>query len=290
MAENTENIKFDYAQIGAVRLHYATAGDGDKLVILLHGFPESWYSWRHQIAALSDEYTVVAPDLRGYNLSDKPESVSDYRIDRLIDDVTGLIDHFKREKAAVIGHDWGAAVAWAVARKHPEYLSKVGALQVPPPEVWRKNQTFRQLLASWYIFFFQIPFLPEFFLKLNDYAALENALRTTTLEKGVFSGADIAAYKKGWREPYALTAMINYYRANMLNGFFGKTETPAKITVPTLFIYGEHDRAILPETVKGVGESIAASYQEFHIPTSAHWVQQEASDAVTEILREFLAE
>lgn len=290
MTENSENIKFDYAQIGAVRLHYATAGDGDKLVILLHGFPESWYSWRHQIAALSNEYTVVAPDMRGYNLSDKPENVSDYRIDKLVDDVTGLIDHFKREKAAVIGHDWGAAVAWAIGQKHPEYLWKLGALQVPPVSVWRQNLTLRQLLASWYMFFFQLPLLPEFFLKQNDYAALENALRNTTMEKDVFTDADIAAYKNGWREPFALTAMINYYRANVLGRFFGGSEANKKITVPTVFIYGEHDQAILPETVKGIGDCIDADYQEFHIPTSAHWVQQEASDAVTEILRDFLAE
>ncbi|HEX8638232.1 MAG TPA: alpha/beta hydrolase [Pyrinomonadaceae bacterium] len=290
MAENSENIKFDYAQIGAVRLHYATAGDGEKLVVLLHGFPESWYSWRRQIAALSDEYTVVAPDMRGYNLSDKPESVSDYRMDKLIDDVTGLINHFGRRNAAVIGHDWGAAVAWAIAERHPEYLWKLGALQVPPVALWRKNLTWRQLLASWYMFFFQLPMLPEFYLKQNDYAALENALRNTTLEKSVFTDADIAAYKNGWREPYALTAMINYYRANILGRFFGDSASNKKITVPTVFIYGEHDQAVLPETVKGVGEYIDAEYQEFHIPTSAHWVQQEASDAVTEILRDFLAE
>lgn len=290
MPENSENIKFDYAQIGAVQLHYATAGDGDKLVVLLHGFPESWYSWRHQIAALSDEYTVVAPDMRGYNLSDKPENVSDYRLDKLIDDVTGLINHFGRENAAVIGHDWGAAVAWGIGQKHPEYLWKLGALQVPPVSVWRKNLTLRQFLASWYMFFFQLPFLPEFYLKQNDYAALENALRNTTLEKGVFTDADIAAYKKGWREPFALTAMINYYRANILGRFFGNSGSSKKITVPTVFIYGEHDQAVLPETVKGIGDFVDAEYEEFHIPTSAHWVQQEASDAVTEILRDFLAD
>jgi pimeloyl-ACP methyl ester carboxylesterase len=289
MTENSDNIKFDYAQVGGVRLHYATAGDAEKLVVLLHGFPESWYSWRHQIEALSEEYTIVAPDMRGYNLSDKPESVTDYQMEKLVDDVIGLIDHFKREKAAVVGHDWGAAIAWAIAQKHPEYLWKLGALQVPPVPVWRKNQTLRQLLASWYMFFFQIPFLPEYLLKANDFALLENALRNSTLEKNVFSDADIAAYKKGWSEPSALTSMINYYRANILGRFFGKTGN-VKIKVPTVFIYAEHDQAILPETVKGVGDYVDAEYQEFHIPTSSHWVQQEASGAVTEILREFLAE
>jgi len=290
MVENLEKIKHDYAQIGGVRLHYATAGEGEKLVVLLHGFPEFWYAWRHQIVALSDEYTVVAPDMRGYNLSDKPTKVSDYKIDKLVDDVTGLITHFKREKAAVIGHDWGASVAWAVAEKYPEFLWKLGALQVPPIAVWRKNLSLRQVLASWYMLFFQIPRLPELYLKLNDYAALENALRNTTAEKDVFSAADIAEYKKSWSEPFALTAMMNYYRANGLSRFFASGEKPKKITVPTVFIYGEQDKAVLPETVKNVSEMIDAPFEEFHIPTVGHWVQQEASETVTAILREFLAE
>jgi pimeloyl-ACP methyl ester carboxylesterase len=285
-----EKIKFDFAQIGGVRLHYAKAGTGARLVILLHGFPEFWYSWRHQLVALSDEYTVVAPDMRGYNLSDKPTDVSDYEADKLADDVTGLIRHFGHETAAVIGHDWGATVAWTVAAKHPEYLWKLGALQVPPIAVWRKNQTLKQFLASWYMFFFQIPALPEFLFKMNDYALLANALKNTTAEKGVFTDEDIAEYKKAWSEPFALTAMLNYYRANIMKRFLSKPETPAKIKVPTVFIYGEKDTAVLPETVKGVGEMIDAPFEEFRIPTSAHWVQQEAAEAVTEILREFLAE
>jgi epoxide hydrolase 4 len=112
-------ISFDFAQIGGVRLHYAKAGTGDRLVILLHGFPECWYSWRHQLIALSDQYTVVAPDLRGFNLSDKPKAVRDYAVEKVADDVLGLIRHFGRERAAVIGHDWGAGVAWYLGFNHP---------------------------------------------------------------------------------------------------------------------------------------------------------------------------
>ena len=285
-----EKIKFNYAQIGDVKLHYATAGEGEKLVVLLHGFPEFWYSWRHQIIALSDEYTVVAPDMRGYNLSDKPPLVEDYNIDKLVDDVTGLIRHFGREKAAVIGHDWGASVAWAVAAKHPEYLWKLGALQVPPIPVWKKNQTFKQFLASWYMFFFQIPRLPEWLMSRNDYAVLARGLKGTTAQRGVFTDRDIAEYKKAWSEPRAITSAINYYRANILKRLFGKTKPQAKIKVPTLFIYGEKDTAVLPETVKGIGDMIDASFEEFFIPDAGHWVQQEAAETVTQILREFLAD
>ena len=281
-------INFDYAQIGGVNLHYAKAGDGEKLVILLHGFPEFWYSWRRQITALSDEYTVVAPDMRGYNLSDKPANVSDYQIDKLIDDVTGLIRHFGREQAAIVGHDWGASVAWATAQKYPEYVWKLCALQVPPISVWKKNQTVKQFLASWYMFFFQIPRLPEWLMSRNDFAILAEGLKNSTAEQGVFSAEDIGEYKKAWSEPTALTSAINYYRANILKRLFSKQSTEEKIKVPTLFIYGEKDTAVLPESVQGIGEVIDAPYQEIRIPDAGHWVQQEAAEIVTDSLREFL--
>ncbi|HVF46502.1 MAG TPA: alpha/beta hydrolase [Pyrinomonadaceae bacterium] len=281
-------IEFGYADVGEVKLHYARGGDGERLVVLLHGFPEFWYSWRHQITALSDQYTVVAPDLRGYNLSDKPSDKSHYLIDHLVSDVVGLIHHFGREKAAVIGHDWGASIAWAVAAKRPDVLWKLGAVQVPPIPVWKKNQSAKQFLASWYMFFFQLPFLPEFRLKQNNYARLVAALRTSTVERDVFSDEDIAEYIKAWSQPGAITAMLNYYRANILKRILGKGEVPAKVTVPTLFIYGEKDAAVLPATVAGVGEMIDGPYTEHRIPGSGHWVQQEARDEVTGVLRKFL--
>lgn len=288
-----DKIKFDYAQIGGVRLHYATAGEGEKLVILLHGFPEFWYSWRHQIVALSDEYTVVAPDMRGYNLSDKPAHIKDYAIDKLVDDVVGLINYFGRGQAAVIGHDWGAGVAWAVAQTHPEMLWKVGSLQVPPMPVWRKNLTFRQALASWYMAFFQLPILPEWLLSLNSFAMLENGLRAASVDNNeIFTRKDVAEFKASWSRPDALTGAINYYRANFARMFLSNPNNRAaeKIKVPTLFIYGEKDCYILPETVRNVGDFIDAPFEEFRIPDSGHWVQQEAADTVTQILRESLAD
>ena len=283
-------IIFGYADVGEVKLHYAKAGDGEKLVLLLHGFPEFWYSWRHQIVALSEEYTVVAPDLRGYNLSDKPTNTVDYAIDHLVGDIVGLIKHFGREKAAIIGHDWGASVAWALAMKRPEVLWKLGALQVPPIPIWKRNQTAKQFLASWYMFFFQLPALPEFILGKDDFAALAKSLRETTARRNVFSEAEIAEYKKAWSQSGATTAMLNYYRANIVKRLFGKSGLPTKIEIPTLFIYGEKDKAVLPETVAGVGDMIAGSYTEHRIPNSGHWVQQEARDEVTDVLKRFLAD
>lgn len=290
MTPNTEIFKHDYAQIGGVRLHYVTAGEGEKLVVLLHGFPEFWYSWRNQIPVLSETYTVVAPDLRGYNLSDKPANVSDYEIERIVDDILGLIRHFGHENAAIVGHDWGAAAAWMLAQNYPESVWKLCAMQVPPASVWRKNQTLRQFLASWYMFFFQLPVLPELLLSANDYAALGKSFRKTAARPDVFTDEVIEEYRNSWRETEKMTTPINYYRANVLKRFFGKQSTPGKIQVPTLFIYGEQEHAILPETVRGVAEAVNAPFSEFRIPDAAHWVQQEAGADVNEVLLDFLAD
>lgn len=286
-----KKINFDYARIGGINLHYAFAGTGKKLLLLLHGFPEFWYSWRRQIVDLSDEYTVVAPDLRGYNLSDKPSGTAAYEIEKMVDDVTGLINYFKREQAFIVGHDWGAAIAWATAEKHPEYVEKLVAMQVPPARVWRQNQTFKQCLASWYMFFFQIPKVPEWLLSLNDFQGLAESLKNSTAKKDVFSEHDIAAYKKSWSEPRALESALNYYRANILQRLFRSGDASgSKITVPTLFIYGEKDQAILPETVRGIGEFVDTEFEEIHIPEAGHWVQQEAADVVTYSIREFFSD
>ncbi len=282
-------ISLEFAQIGDVRLHCAKAGNGEKLVVLLHGFPEFWYCWRHQLENLSDEYTVVAPDLRGYNLSDKPERVEDYRIDKLVADAANLIEHFGRERAFVVGHDWGALVAWAFAQRRPEMVEKLAALQVPPPAAWRANFTFKQLVASWYMFFFQLPQVPEWLFSLNDYALLERTLKSLS-KRRVFDQADFAAYKKSWSQPFALTGAINYYRANVFQNLFTKQGSRGKIKVPTLFIYGEGEKAIVAETARRVERFIDAPYSELRIPNAGHWVQQEAAAEVNQSLRNFFAE
>lgn len=288
------SVRHGYAQVGDVRLHYAESGEGERLVLLLHGFPECWYSWRHQLRALGESFHVVAPDLRGYNLSDKPAHVSDYRMERLVDDVTGLVRHFGARDAAIVGHDWGAAIAWATARKHPEYVRKLVALQVPPPEVFAKNMSLRQLLRSWYMFFFQIPYLPEWWLSRDDFSGLDAMLRSTS-RPGTFTDTDLAVFKAALRERGALTAGINYYRANfwplMRGASHGSSATAGfRITVPTLFIFGERDMAIIPESVEGVGAYVAAPYREVRLAGANHWVQQEYPAEVNAALEEFLEE
>jgi epoxide hydrolase 4 len=294
-AERELAIKHGFADVGDVRLHYAECGAGDDLVILLHGFPECWYSWRHQLPVLGQRYHVIAPDMRGYNLSDKPARVQDYRIESLVEDIVGLIRYFGKERAAIVAHDWGAGVAWAVAQRHPEMVSRLVAMQVPPPAAWRANFTPRQLLKSWYMFFFQLPRLPESWASANDFVRVAKMFRETSARSDAFTDADIEVYKEALRQPGALTAGLNYYRANVFKSLFrGGVETPkeddGRIRVPTLFIYGEQDQAVLPETVRGLNRFIDGPYSELRIPDSAHWVQNEAVAEVNEALLRFLAD
>lgn len=290
------SIRHDYAQVGEIRLHYAECGaENDQLVILLHGFPEFWYSWRHQMPVLGAHYHVVAPDMRGYNLSDKPSRVSDYRIEYLVEDVIGLINHFGKSQAVIIAHDWGAGVAWAVAQRHPEAVNRLAALQVPLPAAWSENMTFAQLRRSWYMFFFQLPRLPEWWASANDFARVGVMYRKTSVRPGAFSDEDIKVYKDALRQPRALTSALNYYRANVFRSLSrGGVETPnesdGRIRVPTLFIYGEQDMAVIPTTVKDLGRFIDAPYREVRIPDSGHWVQNEAVLEVNNALLEFLSE
>jgi epoxide hydrolase 4 len=294
--EREMTISHGFADVNDIRLHYAECGAGnDELVILLHGFPEFWYSWRHQLPVLGARYHVVAPDMRGYNLSDKPPRVEDYRIEFLVADVLGLIKHFGKSQAAIVAHDWGAGVAWAVAQRHPEAVSKLAALQVPMPSAWRDNMTLRQFLSSWYMFFFQLPRLPEWWASRNNFGRIERMYRETVVRPRAFTDKDIEAYKDALRQPGALTSSINYYRANVFRSLLrGGAETPkdadGRIRVPTLFIYGEQDIAVLPSTVRDLGRFIDAPYRELRIPASGHWVQNEAVDEVNASLLEFLRE
>lgn len=292
-ASASHPITHGYASVNGVTLHYAESGSGE-LVILLHGFPEFWYSWRHQLKALAPHFHVVAPDLRGYNLSDKPANVADYRIEVLVEDVVGLLNHFGAPKAAIVGHDWGGGVAWAFAQKHAERVSKLVVLQVPPAAAWRANISLHQLLRSWYMFLFQLPRLPEWLISRKDFAGLNQVFREQISRRGTFSETDVAVYRDALRKPGALTAGLNYYRAN-IGRLMGRASSGAKrseqdsrIRVPTLFIFAEQDAAILPRTVKGVGDFINAPYRELRIPDSSHWVQNEAAAEVNAALLKFL--
>src|SRR5215470_18072052 len=211
---SSEPWRHGSAYVNGVRLHYVTQGEG-KLVVLLHGFPEFWYSWRHQIPVLAQHFKVVAPDMRGYNDSDKPAGVASYRLDLLRADVMDLVRAFGEDKAIIVGHDWGGGVAWTFAADYPQATERLIVLNCPHPGALQKHlrSNFRQLRRSWYMFFFQIPRVPEWGIRLNLHRFVERAFRGMAIRKEMFSDEDLRQYAEALKRPGALTAAINYYRA-----------------------------------------------------------------------------
>ena len=222
-----------------VKIHAVCAGPPDgRPIFLLHGFPEFWYSWRHQMPALAGAgFRVIAPDQRGYNLSAKPAGISSYRIDRLSGDVAAIADRLGYKTFAVAGHDWGAAVAWWTAANYPERLSRLIILNVPHWQVMQESlrHDLRQLLKSWYILYFQIPWLPERMSRAGNFRMMANALVQTS-RKGTFSEEDLQCYRQSWSQPGAIQSMIHWYRAAARR--IPDEGVSARISVPTLILWG----------------------------------------------------
>ncbi|WP_266077256.1 alpha/beta fold hydrolase [Haladaptatus caseinilyticus] len=284
----------DEAVVNGVRLHYVEAGDG-PLVVLLHGFPEFWYSWRDQIPALADAgYHVVAPDLRGYNASEKPRGVGAYRLDELVGDVVGLIDQFDAEEAHVVGHDWGGAIAWEVASRHPDRVERLAILNAPHPDRFRDVlRTPEQLRRSWYMFFFQLPWLPELFLSARDYTTIEEIFRDGTENPDAFGESEVQRYVEAAAQPGALTGAINYYRAlfrervpQELRTVVSGSRDDSDVSVPTLLIWGEEDTALGIELTEGL-ERWVPDIRVERLPDASHWVQNDEPERVNELLVEF---
>ncbi len=285
------------AVINGVRLHYVEANCGVEagagpLVILLHGFPEFWYSWRFQIPALAEAgFRVIAPDMRGYNLSEKPPGVAAYRMKHLSADVAALINHAGERQAVVVGHDWGGAVAWAVAARYPERVSKLVVMNAPHPAAFaRELGNWEQLRKSWYILFFQLPWLPETLFRLGGRRGLEQTLQHDSLRPELFTDEDINRYTDALLQPGALTASINYYRAafrGALRGALRGGMRGEKITTPTLLIWGEQDEFLGTELTEGL-EPFVPDLRLLRIDKASHWVQIDAFERVNRALLEFL--
>jgi epoxide hydrolase 4 len=266
-----------------VRLHVVEEGERQwPLVVLLHGFPEFWYSWRAQIPVLAEAgFHVVAPDMRGYNLSDKPRGVSAYRTDRLARDVANLITSYGVQRAHIVGHDWGAIVAWSFAMQHADRLNRLAILNVPHPVTsLRALRNLRQLRRSWYVFFFQLPFLPELASRRGNYAFLRRALRES------FSAEDVERYVEAIARPGALTSAINYYRA-LIRYAAANRRAIARIEAPVLVIWGERDRYLGRELAEPPRDWVPRARVE-RFPNASHWVQNDAPDRVNDLLIEFL--
>ncbi len=263
-----------------VRLHYVTAGDG-PLLLLLHGFPETWFSWRHQIPVLARHFRVVAPDQRGYNLSDKPSGVASYTIEKLTDDVRDIIRAMGEERAIVVGHDWGGAVAWEFAARFPEMCERLIAMNCPHPKILERHvfSDPRQALRSWYLFFFQLPWLPEFLLTLRAPAVFRAIFRDRSIRKEAFPDEDLDALVHAIRRPRAAGSAINWYRASVRASLRGEIRLP-KITSPTLLIWGEEDFILGKELTHDLDEICAGPHEVRYVPDCGHFVQQERPEIV----------
>jgi pimeloyl-ACP methyl ester carboxylesterase len=280
------SLEHQFILSNGVRLHYVTQGNG-PLMLMLHGFPEFWYSWRHQIPAFAQDYKVVALDQRGYNDSDKLTDLSAYRMDELVADVRGVIQGLGYDRCILVGHDWGGAVAWNFAYAHPEMLEKLIVLNLPHPAKFAAGlRTPQQLLKSSYIFFFQIPFLPELVIQSFDFRLLEEAFIGMAVDKTAFTPTDLNAYKQAAAKPGALTAMLNYYRANIFQPELASREWGV-LQVPTLLIWGENDTALGKELTYGT-EAYVQDLTVRYIPNCSHWVQQEQPQLVNQYMQEFL--
>lgn len=268
-----------------IRLHVAEAGPADgPLVLLLHGFPEFWYGWRHQLTPLAKAgYLVVAPDQRGYNLSDRPSRVAAYAPEVLAADVAGLISAYGREQANVVGHDWGGAIAWWLAAMQPQRVRTLAILNVPHPLVMHRHlrHNAKQRRRSWYIFFFQLPWLPEWRMRRDNWAIGRAALQRTS-RPGTFSDAELQAYCVAWSQPGAARGMINWYRAALRHGRLQQ----ARIASPVLLIWGARDRFLGQEMVEPSLALCDDARLEL-LPEASHWVQHEEPGRVNALLLDF---
>lgn len=269
-----------------VTLHVVRAGPADgPLVVLLHGFPELWYAWRHYISALAEAgYRVLAPDQRGYNTSDKPLRVRDYDLDVLAADVVGLIELEGRKKACLVGHDWGAAVTWWTAMRHPDQVERAVVMNVPHPEVMRRfvlGGSLRQLRSSWYMFFFQLPWLPERTFGPGLFARMRAIGR-----EDAFRDEDAPAYLAAWRQPGAPRGMVDWYRAALRAALGPRPEDP-RIKVPIEVIWGRQDVLLSPEMVAPSLRLCERGHVTW-FEDATHWVHHEERVRVLNTILDFL--
>ncbi|MBV9040362.1 MAG: alpha/beta hydrolase [Acidimicrobiia bacterium] len=270
-----------YADIGEIRLHYVEAGTG-PLVVLLHGFPEFWYGWRNQIEPLAAAgFRVVAPDMRGYNLSSRPAGVAAYGADAVADDIRGLIRELGAESAIVVGHDWGGTVAWTMAMNHPEVVDRLAILDAAHPRKLQEGLPHpRQLRRSWYFFFFAAPGLPERVVRADHYRFFRRFLRDARPE---YTPDEIARYVEAWSQPGATTGMINYYRFSVRQSQKKAKAALKPIAAPTLVIWGLQDRYLGQSLAEPHSKDVPNLVGVERLPAS-HWVHHDQAEQVNQLL------
>lgn len=284
LQELEQNLQHRYIYTNGIRLHYVTQGEG-PLVVLLHGFPEFWYSWRHQIPELAQHFKVVALDLRGYNDSDKPKDAKGYHITELMKDIQGVIKGLGYDDCILGGHDWGGAIAWSFAHRYPEMLEKLIVMNMPHPAAFSEalQSNPQQMLKSWYIPFFQLPLLPELLMQAEDYRAITSTFSDGVSNKHAFSPTDIEIFKDAAAKRGALAAMLNYYRSNS-DLFQQDWET---LEIPTLMLWGVDD-AVLGKELTFSTTNYVRHLQIKYLENCSHWTQQEQPELVNHYMKEFL--
>jgi pimeloyl-ACP methyl ester carboxylesterase len=280
------DIRFQSLNCGEVALHVADAGPASgPPVILLHGFPEFWFGWRHQIHALADAgHHVIVPDQRGYNLSEKPRGVEAYDLDRLVSDIAGLANNFGAAQFSLVGHDWGAAVAWRFAEAYPERVRRLAVMDAPHPAIWRAamDNDPEQRKLSRYVRLLGTRGLPELLIRAGRYRALEAPMRESTRP---LSDEELVRYREAWTQQGALTGMINWYRAILR----WRPAIPAagSIGVPTQIVWGGRDRYALARLAEA-SRDLCRRGNLTSFPNATHWIQHDESERVNAILLEFL--
>jgi pimeloyl-ACP methyl ester carboxylesterase len=284
-------VTHHFVTLPSLRMHYVEVGAG-PLVVLLHGFPESWWSWRYQLQALADAgFRVVAPDLRGYGETDKR---GPFDLDTLAGDVCHLIEALGERRAQIVGHDWGGALAWHLASHRPEFCARLAVLNCPHPLAMRKallaRPSWAQLKRSWYFFFFQLPWLPEWLLTRGDAGNLVRVIKASSVDRSHFSPEELRPLRDAIQRPGAATAMVNWYRDAVRLNFARPLTQPVYplITRETLLIWGMEDPALgFHELVPGT-EAYAPKLRVEQVKGCGHFVQSERPADVNRLLLGFL--
>jgi pimeloyl-ACP methyl ester carboxylesterase len=288
---NWPDVKIIRVTANGINFEVATMGTGDRLALCLHGFPEHAYSWRHQMPLLAHlGYRVWAPNLRGYGNTDSPREVSAYKTRTLVEDVAGLIKAAGAKETLLIAHDWGGVLAWSLAMYQPQLIDRLAVLNLPHPACFaRELRKPPQLFKSWYIYFFQLPRLPELMLSRNNARATSGVIRGTSRNPARFTAEDLEVYRANAARPGGLTAMINWYRALLRGGGLRRSmpKNIPTINIPTLFLWGDADSALSINTTRGTEKYVSnLTFRVF--PGVSHWIQQEAPEAVNAMLEAWL--
>lgn len=287
----TAPIRTEMIEANGLVFETGICGDGPKFALLLHGFPETNHSWRHQLPMLAElGYTAWAPNLRGYGRSSRLDGVANYHIDKLTADVAGLIDAKGAGETLLIAHDWGGLIAWTFAIKNLRPLSALIEMNIPHPACMNRElrSSWSQRMKSWYALFFQIPSLPEWALTRNGAAAVRKAFTDMAVDKTRFTDADTQPFVDNALRPGGMTAMLNYYRAAFKSGIAPFSPGDGRVNARTLLIWGEEDSALGKPVSYGT-HNYVPDVTIRYLPGVSHWVQQEAPETVNAMIKAFLA-